>query len=236
MLHAYLIIGGQEGDRQKKAFSILENRLGVKIKDPFRQPDIIALKEEDSIKIDQIRRLKKWLRLKPSFLKLKAGLILEAQKLTPEAQNALLKTLEEPPQKSILILTSLKSEALLPTVVSRCQEIEVFGQKSLLPEEEKYHHSIVLKILSAKIGERLQLAEEIAKTKKEALKFIADHLVVWRQLMTNSITNKTDLKITPLEAVRNTKNIQKTYRLLKTNVNFRLAIENLLIAYPKTSG
>ena len=51
----------------------------------------------------------------------KIGIILDADRLMPEAQNAFLKTLEEPPRNSYFILTSGRPRALLPTVISRCQ-------------------------------------------------------------------------------------------------------------------
>lgn len=60
---------------------------------------------------------------KLSFKGPKAGIVLEADKLSVPAQNALLKILEEPPSNTIIILTAYSQFALLPTIVSRCQII-----------------------------------------------------------------------------------------------------------------
>ena len=54
----------------------------------------------------------------------RTAVILHADKMRPEAANALLKTLEEPPHRSVIILTAPNLESLLPTVVSRCQSIK----------------------------------------------------------------------------------------------------------------
>ncbi len=79
------------------------------------------------IKIDQIaerptstRPLLTTINLKPTEAEFKIGVIVAAERLTEEAANAFLKTLEEPPDKSILILLSTESQRLPETIVSRC--------------------------------------------------------------------------------------------------------------------
>jgi len=76
-----------------------------------------------SISIEQARDLIKALSLSSFLDSYKIGIIKEADVLTPEAQNALLKTLEEPRDKVILILISENEEALLPTISSRAQKL-----------------------------------------------------------------------------------------------------------------
>jgi len=87
-------------------------------------PDVHWVEKDDSgsIKIDQVRQIEKEIQLKPYEGKKKVFIIIEAQDLTLEACNALLKTLEEPPSNSLLILTSAHADQLLPTVLSRCQK------------------------------------------------------------------------------------------------------------------
>jgi len=87
-------------------------------------PDIIRLKPSGpSIKIDQIRTLCQTLAMKPYEAAMRLVIISDAQALTPAAGNALLKVLEEPPLRTILVLISAHPSDLLPTVVSRCQHI-----------------------------------------------------------------------------------------------------------------
>jgi DNA polymerase III subunit delta' len=74
-----------------------------------------------SIKVDQIRDLPKTLALHPYEARFRIALLLDFQQATASAQNALLKTLEEAPDKVILLVTADSAENLLPTIVSRCE-------------------------------------------------------------------------------------------------------------------
>jgi DNA polymerase-3 subunit delta' len=75
------------------------------------------------IGVDRIRELKRFMQLRPMLGKSKVTIIDEAASLTVAAQNALLKTLEEPPAHSLLILVASNPDALLATVRSRCQRV-----------------------------------------------------------------------------------------------------------------
>jgi DNA polymerase III subunit delta' len=87
-------------------------------------PDFIRIDPEGQVtKILQIRELRRILSLKPFEARLRVVLISKAHTLNQEASNALLKVLEEPPYRTILILISLQVSDLLPTIVSRCQHI-----------------------------------------------------------------------------------------------------------------
>lgn len=83
--------------------------------------------EKQAITIEQVRQIHAFLRLKiPGSGVIRRVIIVEqAQKMTTEAQNALLKTLEETPEATLFILTAPDKTMLLPTVVSRIQEIHV---------------------------------------------------------------------------------------------------------------
>lgn len=87
-------------------------------------PDVLHIEPSSSIiKIAQIRDLCHTLTLKPFEAILRVVIISQAQAMNPEAANALLKVLEEPPDSTILILTAEQTSDLLPTIVSRCQQI-----------------------------------------------------------------------------------------------------------------
>lgn len=77
--------------------------------------------EAKSLGIDAVRALRGDSALTPFEGVWKIFLIPEAESMTPESQNALLKTLEEPPRQVVILLTALREESLLPTIVSRCQ-------------------------------------------------------------------------------------------------------------------
>ena len=87
-------------------------------------PDIIHVKPVGSfIKISQIRELCDTLIMKPYEATTRVVIISQAEAMNPEAGNALLKILEEPPDQTLLILTAVQTSDLLPTIVSRCQQI-----------------------------------------------------------------------------------------------------------------
>lgn len=87
-------------------------------------PDLILINPQGQMtKIAQIRELRKTLAMKPFEARLRVVIIAEAHTLNPEASNALLKVLEEPPEQTIFILVTPRAYDLLPTILSRCQLI-----------------------------------------------------------------------------------------------------------------
>ncbi len=85
-------------------------------------PDVIRIEPDgDRIKIDQVRGLQYDLALSPHEGQWRVCIISDFQTATVEAENALLKTLEEPPSRAVMILTATDASLLLPTIVSRCQ-------------------------------------------------------------------------------------------------------------------
>jgi DNA polymerase III subunit delta' len=91
-----------------------------------QHPDVkVIVREEDAanIKIDQVKNMQADIMLRPHEGRVKVYIIDEAHALTADAANCLLKTLEEPPLDSVLVLVTSKPEALLPTILSRCQRI-----------------------------------------------------------------------------------------------------------------
>ncbi len=88
--------------------------------------------KEKEIKLDAIKRLQKEFSLTSYSSKYRVAIIRSANNLNISAQNALLKILEEPPEKAVIILVAEDEKKILPTIVSRCQ-VKRFG---LLPEED----------------------------------------------------------------------------------------------------
>jgi DNA polymerase III subunit delta' len=89
-----------------------------------RHPDVLRVSPSGlQIKIDQIRDLCQSLAMKPYEARVRVAIIAEAHRMNPAAGNALLKMLEEPPDRTVLILTAPQTADLLPTIVSRCQHI-----------------------------------------------------------------------------------------------------------------
>ena len=120
--HAYMFEGpngiGKNTMARELAATLLE------MENLFNSPDYIEITPDgNSIKIAQIRKLQSDILVKP-YKSYKIYVIDEAQKMTVEAQNALLKTLEEPPKYAIIILITNNKESLLDTIKSRCEIIK----------------------------------------------------------------------------------------------------------------
>jgi len=89
-----------------------------------RHPDLVVVEPDAGrIKIDRIRSLQYELALSPHGGRWRVCVLTEFESATVEAANALLKTLEEPPRRAILILCATDARQLLPTIVSRCQTL-----------------------------------------------------------------------------------------------------------------
>lgn len=83
-------------------------------------PDVTILSSDKSIGVNTIREMIKDTGIKPYYGGKKIYIILDAENMTVQAQNSLLKTLEEPPEYVVIILTTINLNLLLPTLVSRC--------------------------------------------------------------------------------------------------------------------
>ncbi|MBC7342328.1 MAG: DNA polymerase III subunit delta' [Clostridia bacterium] len=87
-------------------------------------PDVTVVRPQGaSLRLAQVKELQGQIAMKMVQGPYKVALIAQAECLTPEAGNSLLKTLEEPPAGSVFILISSQAHLLLPTIVSRCQPI-----------------------------------------------------------------------------------------------------------------
>ena len=113
-------------------------------------PDIIRVKPSGPfIKIDQIRSLCHTLAMKPYEARRRVVIITDAQAMNPAAGNALLKMLEEPPVRTILILVATHPSDLLPTIVSRCQQLR------FKPISNKYLESVLVQDHEIDAGEAM---------------------------------------------------------------------------------
>ncbi|MDO8551160.1 MAG: hypothetical protein Q7S03_00555 [bacterium] len=223
MSQAYLITGGRASTRQEKLQELyVKNKPSGKF---TSDPDIHLLESETTLKIEDVRELGRILSLKPRGQEPKVAIIKEADRLTFEAQGALLKILEEPPGKTLFLLTTLDLNNLLPTIPSRCQIIFLpqEGEISLDKNELKEVKVQTEEIIKSGLGKRVEIAEKFS-TKEEALLFCKKQLVYWREEL---LVNPTIINLEIL------KEIQKTLTFLSANTNPRLTIENLLLSYPK---
>lgn len=154
------------------------------------QPDIIRVTHEKpgSIGVDDIRaQINGDITIKPYSSPRKIYIVNEAEKMTVQAQNALLKTLEEPPAYAVILLLTSNVNAFLPTILSRCV---VLNMKPVADEKVKkylmeelqvpdYKADVCVAFARGNVGKAKQLAssEDFEKVKEEALallKYVQD--------------------------------------------------------------
>jgi DNA polymerase III delta prime subunit len=221
-----IIYRSSQKSRQEKALEIVEKELNQKINWDYLTnfPDINIiepLEDKKSIGIAQVKLGINFLQEKPLALKTKILIISRADMLTADAQNAMLKILEEPPEYALILLLTKAENTLLPTVVSRCRKfragIEVDADAPKVKTELTFAY-----ILKLNLGERLDWAEETAKEEKELVIEILENWITEGRGMLSS-ENGLDIAL-GLEKV-----ISTVDDLENTNVGVRLALEKLLI-------
>src|ERR1700686_4920042 len=123
--HAYLISGPAGSGKREVAAKLASTVNGTDAGDVFssKAREIFVAEPESKsrrILIEQIRELEHGLQMRAAEGRRKVAIIVEADRLQPQAANAFLKTLEEPPANSLLLLLSALPEALPDTILSRC--------------------------------------------------------------------------------------------------------------------
>lgn len=165
LAHAYLIVGSPRGDAMALAESLLQLVFCTSKKKPCgtcagcakvksrRHPDVLWLEPESKsrkITIEQIRD-----ELQPRISQTsfeggwKAGVLVHAERLTDNAANSFLKTLEEPPGASLLLLLTDAVQHLLPTIISRCQKLVLSAGQDLIEDEWREPLMTILRMGSA---------------------------------------------------------------------------------------
>src|SRR3990167_1427512 len=124
LAHAYLFIGPKSVGKRTTAENFLLSLLKLPKLD---NPDLVNINRGSTIiGIDEVRNLKHFFQTKAFDEKIKLALVVDADRLTIEAQSALLKTLEEPKGDSLIILTTARPSKLLPTIKSRLEAINFY--------------------------------------------------------------------------------------------------------------
>ncbi|MEW6652064.1 MAG: hypothetical protein AB1394_01210 [Bacteroidota bacterium] len=134
----------------KDTLDEIKTEIHKKARNSFYQ---INIENANSIKINSIREITKFVSLDVNANVMRFIIILDADLMSDEAQNALLKNLEEPPQGIYFILLTSKKEQLLPTIASRCRDI-TFEPLSVYS---------VSQILIKQFGTEIIIADKVAK-------------------------------------------------------------------------
>ena len=263
--HSYLFIG-TEGIGKKliaKEFAKMllcldDNKYCNKCKsciefDTNNNPDYVYIEPDgNNIKIEQIRNLQKSIQEKPIISTRKVFIINDADLMTKEAQNCLLKTLEEPPKFATIILVGSNETAFLPTIKSRCT-ILYFNKinDQQIKEYLKEHYNIesinpnMLEMFQGSIGKALVL-----KDKQEIYKTLESIVEDMKQRDLIDIINDAEILYKSKEEIQDMleylniillrkskqaslytnciKIVENTKKRLKQNANYDMTIDDML--------
>ena len=143
---------------------------------PLYTIQILKNEDKQSIGVEDIRDALSHLSLLPPENKNQCLLIPEMDILTTEAMNALLKTIEEPPSHTFILIVSANADAILPTIRSRCQTIILKSENLILtPEVEKEYQQNLSILSTGTKREKLTLLKKYLK-REDALSWIDNFL------------------------------------------------------------
>ncbi len=248
LAHAYLFSGPAHLGKRTVALEFIKMLNGQETNQTVH-PDILivepenteknGIKKESEIGIDQARKIQHQISLSPYQSSYKVILIDQVDKMTVQASNCLLKTLEEPTGQAVLILITTNPQLLLPTIVSRCQLVKFLpvsheqiekkvkdsrivrlanGRPGLAinylenPELLENQNKIINqleKLLKVGLNERYQYVEEIAKNVPQARQILNHWLFWFRDLLLLTVD------CSKLTLYENTEKYSNCYSLIK---------------------
>lgn len=210
-------------ERRKETKRLLETH-----KMALTHPDLLYLDESEKLGIEQARKIKDFLSLKPFQGTSQAVVLISADLLTPDAQNALLKILEEHQEGALLILGVTSEDKLLPTILSRCQ-IQILPEAKKKPDQ-KYQAEIA-ELLKQTAQQRFVFIEKL-ENREEFLPSLTSYF-------RSALVHLKGVQPDPPERCASEKIIDFLKDLLqaeewaKQNVNIRAILEYLMLKMPQ---
>ena len=268
ILHSYLFVGNEgigkfhfAKEFAKMVLCVYKNGCNqcksCKEFDTENHPDFLVVEPEgNTIKVEQIRQMISKIIEKPIISDKKVYIVNDSDKMTEEAQNTLLKTLEEPPENIIIILIAKKEGKILDTIKSRCakitfQPIEQDKLKEILKKQYQYENisehlltffnGSIEKAL--KVKEKKEIYEQIEKvvlkikqmSKIEMLnqknnidKEEMINILEYMNLLFWEQSTQVDTKERE-SAVKSILIIEETKKRIQSNCNFDMTVDNMLL-------
>lgn len=265
ILHSYLFLGTDGIGKKMIAKEFAKNILCNNTEEEIctcksctyflsdNHPDFFLINDEgETIKIDQIRKITEKIIEKPIISDKKVYIINNAEKMTKEAQNCLLKTLEEPPEYVVIILISSNENVILNTIKSRCMMLKF---KDISEEDlRKFATEILdyedltdnlLKSFGGSIGRAINLKENSKKyislenfvkslSKDDIIDIMVSAKIIYDKENINDILDY--LTVCLFDVSRENKQYLNCIKLvsecknrLKANANFDMTIDNLVL-------
>lgn len=226
-MHAYLITSPDPTKRRLETEKILAEK-NIK---PLHLTTLTIPASLTAHTIESIREIIHKLTIRiTSEGEQRAILIEDAHLMTIEAQNAFLKTLEEPPNDTIIILEAEREDLLLPTIQSRCVSIFVPSDKQTVDIEEQ--KKLFTEISKSSLNKRIQLAEKIGKNREDAIDFVLGQLAYIHIFFHHPSPTETDLNLHLRVVNLIAKKLLQAHADLSHNVNPKMVLFELLHKYP----
>jgi DNA polymerase-3 subunit delta' len=181
LAHAYLITGPPGSGKEVLAAELASLVNGTPAKDVFsaRAREIFVARPESKsrrIVTAQIRALEHALQMRAANGRRKVAIIPDADRLQSEAANAFLKTLEEPPKDSLLLLLSALPEALPETILSRCIAIPLASDGEVQTKKEEEKLVKLLQQASHQTSWTIQFAYRLAQEFQQLLRSVREEV------------------------------------------------------------
>ncbi len=239
--NSYVFAGQNEEGKEEATFEYVAKMAGksgdrefVDRAESKSHPDVVIIEpeieekkgktREKEIGISQIRDALERLKFFPYELERKFCVVKQAQKMNAEAANALLKSLEEPTEKTIFILLASDTDSILPTIVSRCAILR-FPQTEL----PGWNRNQFRRIFGQEIFERFDYIEIISKNKKEMTSILKDWELVMAQSLRKLVAGNEDKRKVEKVAGMIENNRRSIDRLEQTNASARAVGEELVL-------
>jgi len=230
LLHAYMFVGGDQKLLKELAKKFVKEILGKKFYIQIENETLVDFKiiETDKMIIskEEIKELQRFLRDKPIACQKKIYIIMQAEKLSVVAANALLKDLEEPNEDVIGILTTTNIDSVIETLHSRCGVL-YFGNTKEENEEIFLLAKTFVKKLEKNIEETHVFIDELVlneiKEKKELDSFFGKVIDIYNEKLHEEKTNKKNRE----KIMKRIKIFMKIRSLIFVNVNIKLMFDKL---------
>ncbi len=189
-------------------------------------PDVLVISgAASSIKIDQIRELSSFARFGPTLASWKVVIVDRADRMTEEAANSFLKTLEEPADNVLFMLTTDRESRMLRTISSRCQKVPFREERPASDPAVKEIAERLRRVGQTDIPELLSFSEELSSN--EALE----------DMLRSAITAyRTAVDASPMKELAAIKPVFNAVSSLQRHANKRLAMDSMVLAMKMKEG
>jgi len=223
-MHSYIINGGTKEDREKAITQYLSSWKTHPV-------DCISLmpENEEHIGIDAVRMFQKRLTLAPLQSARTVGVIRDIQRLTTEAQHALLKLLEEPPPHAYILCETDSINSLLPTIISRC---EVVTLDNISKGEDAYSamKQTLTQLLTTSPAQKLKIIDTIAKDRITAKQWVREACACARLMLLSSVRNSSGTKNEHQKLTQLIRLLVRAQGELEVNVNPKLTLDSVFLS------